>query len=192
MHVVFTAWSYDVTLLEFVASFASLIGVWLGVSGTRVTWPWWAGSSVLYGILFWQWDMYASALLQIVFIIAGIMGWFEWGPKGAHPRKLTSRELIIWLIILMAAWALLTPVFTNIGAAASVSDTFMLVGSIVAQILMVLERYEAWPLWFVVDLVGTIQYAYMDLWFTSVLYFVFVLIAIRGWREWLRRANDGQ
>ncbi|MCX6441615.1 MAG: hypothetical protein NTX60_02190 [Actinobacteria bacterium] len=40
---------------------ASFIGVALGITGKRITWPWWALSSVLYGVLFFQWELYASA-----------------------------------------------------------------------------------------------------------------------------------
>ena len=189
MRVLFSVWGYDVTVFELIASATSLLGVALGVTGKRVTWPWWALSSALYGVLFWQWDLKASALLQLVFIAAGVMGWFEWGPKGAVPAKLTRRELLIWTAVTLIAWVALRPVFESWGAAATWADTFMLVGSIVAQILMVLEKYECWPLWFVVDLVGTIEYAFMNLWFTALLYAVFVAIAVAGWRAWLVRAN---
>ncbi len=183
MHVLFSVWGYDVTVFELFASLTSLLGVALGVTGKRVTWPWWAISSVLYGVLFWEWDLKASALLQLVFIAAGVMGWFEWGPK------LTRRELTILSSILLVSWVALRPVFESWGAAATWADTFMLVGSIVAQVLMVLEKYECWPLWFIVDLVGTIEYASMDLWFTALLYAVFVAIAVVGWKAWLDRAN---
>ncbi len=189
MHVMFSLWGYDVTVFEFVASVTSLVGVALGVTGKQVTWPWWVISSAFYGVLFWQWDLKASALLQLVFIAAGVMGWFEWGPKGAVPAKLTRKELLIWSSVLIVGWLVLRPVFQSWGAAATWADTFMLVGSIIAQILMVLEKYENWPLWFVVDLVGTIEYAVMDLWFTAILYGVFVAIAVIGWKAWLFRAN---
>lgn len=190
MRVLFSFWGYDVTVFELIASATSLLGVALGVTGKRVTWPWWGLSSALYGVLFWQWDLKASALLQLVFIAAGVAGWFGWGPKGAVPAKLTRNELLVWLSMTLVGWIALRPVFESWGAASTWADTFMLVGSIVAQILMVLEKYEAWPLWFVVDLVGTIQYAVLDLWFTSLLYAVFTGIAVAGWRSWLRRANQ--
>lgn len=190
MRVLFSIWGYDVTVFELFASATSLIGVALGVTGKRVTWPWWGVSSALYGVLFWQWDLKASALLQLVFIAAGVMGWFEWGPKGAVPAKLTRRELVLWTTATLVGWLALRPVFESWGAASTWADTFMLVGSVVAQVLMVLEKYESWILWFIVDLVGTIQYAAMDLWFTALLYAVFVAIAVAGWRAWLTRANQ--
>ena len=65
---------YDLSYLEFIAVLASFIGVALGITGKRVTWPWWAASSVLYGVLFIQWELYASAALQIVFIVQRFWG----------------------------------------------------------------------------------------------------------------------
>jgi len=51
---------------------------------------------------------------------------------------------------------------------------------------MVYEKYEAWPIWFAVDILATIQYAVLGYWFTSVLYLAFTLVAIVGWIRWLR------
>ena len=177
---------YELTILELLATITSLIGVSLGVVGARITWPWWVSGSILYGLLFWQWELYASALLQVVFIVAGIWGWFGWGPSGAQPAKLKSSERVSWSLALLLGWLLLTPLFASIGAAATTLDTFILVGSLVAQILMVLEKYEAWVIWFVVDVIGTFHYFNQDLWFTAVLYAVFTIVAIIGFRRWLQ------
>ena len=182
----FTAWGYEVTYLEFIAALTSAIGVWLGTTTKRITWPWWIVSSALYGIFFWNVDLIASALLQIVFILAGIWGWFGWGPKGAKPGKLTNRERTFWLLGLLIAWLVFTPWLHQIGAAAYKTDALIFLGSFVAQIIMVYEKYETWPLWFAVDLLGTIEYAILNYWFTAVLYFGFTVIAIVGWIRWLR------
>jgi len=192
MTILFTAWGYEVSILELVASITALIGVWLGTTGKRITWPWWAISSALYGILFLQFNLYASAALQIVFVAAGIWGWFGWGKTGAQPAKLLNKARFIWLMVLIGSWVLLAPALANIGAAGTWPDSFILLGSIVAQILMVREKFETWPTWFVVDLVATIFYAFLGLWFTSLLYLVFVVIAIIGWRNWYLQANKNQ
>ena len=159
MFVVFTAWNYQVTLIELLAVITSLIGVWLGTTGARITWPWWIISSVLYAILFFQYKLYSSALLQIVFILAAIWGWFGWSSSGAKPGKLSSKNRVLLVIFSIIFWVVLAPMLAKIGAAATWLDSFILVGSIVAQILMVKEKYENWPLWVLIDFVGTIHYA---------------------------------
>lgn len=180
----FTAWGYEVSILEFIAAVTSFIGVWLGTTGKRITWPWWALSSALYGVFFYQVDLFASAALQIIFIIAAVFGWFGWAPTGAVSGHVLARNRLYITIGTFFSVALLSPLLSNIGAAATWSDAFLLIGSLVAQIMMVKEKYEAWIVWLIVDLAGTIQYALLGYWFTAVLYALFTGVAVIGWKRW--------
>jgi nicotinamide mononucleotide transporter len=181
---VFTAWGYQVSILEFVASVTSLIGVWLGTTGKRITWPWWGLSSALYAVFFYQANLIASAALQIVFIVAAISGWRGWAPTGAKPGNLSTRGRIYSVSAILVLWLALAPLLSRIGAAATVVDAFLFVGSLTAQILMVLEKYESWIIWVVVDIAGTALYFNQGYYFTSFLYGIFTLIALQGWRHW--------
>ncbi len=180
----FTAWGYEVSYLEFIAAVASFIGVGLGITGKRITWPWWALSSALYGIFFLQFDLYASAALQLIFIAAAIAGWFGWEATGAKPGALSLELRLITIVAIMAATALLVPVLTDLGATAALPDTLLLFGSLAAQILMVYEKYENWLLWLVVDAGYVALYASQGLLFTTVLYIAFTIMAALGWRSW--------
>lgn len=182
--IFFTAWSYEVSYLEFVASIASFIGVGLGITGKRVTWPWWGLSSALYLVLFLQWDLLASALLQIVFIVAAIVGWFGWEPSGAKPGPFKNKYRIATVAAILVATLLLAPVLKNIGAAAALPDSLLLFGSLAAQLLMVYEKYDSWPLWLVVDAGYVALYASQGLLFTTVLYIAFTIMAGMGWSSW--------
>jgi nicotinamide mononucleotide transporter len=180
----FTAWGYEVSYLEFVASIASFIGVGLGITGKRITWPWWALSSALYGVFFLQFDLYASAALQLIFIAAAVAGWFGWEASGAKPGALSLELRLITAIGIMAATALLVPVLTDLDATAALPDTLLLFGSLAAQILMVYEKYENWVLWLIVDAGYVALYASQGLLFTTVLYIAFTVMAAIGWRAW--------
>jgi nicotinamide mononucleotide transporter len=180
----FTAWGYEVSILEFIAALTSFVGVWLGTTGKRITWPWWALSSALYGVFFYQVDLFASAVLQIVFIVAAVYGWRDWAPTGAVPGNMSNRNRGYVIMGTVISVATLTPILSNIGAAATWSDAFLLIGSLIAQVMMVYEKYESWVIWFIVDLAGTIEYALLGYWFTAVLYALFTVIAIIGWKRW--------
>ena len=177
------------SILEFFAFITSLTGVILGVLGPRKTWPWWGVSSFLYAILFFQSQYYASAALQFIFIAGGIWGWFGWGPKGAYPVRLTLKAQASWFVGLLASWFALYPFLLHIGAAASLTDAFGFAGSCIAQVLMVQQKFEAWPLWFVVDAVYTYQFFHGKLYLTAILYLLFVALAVGGWYRWLREAK---
>lgn len=186
MSVVFTAMGYQMSILEFVAVLTSLVGVWLGTTGKQVMWPWWGLSSALYGWLFFEWQLYASALLQLVFIAAAIWGWVGWGASGATSRSLNWKKRALTLAAGLAIWFAITPVLIDWGAAAAKPDAFGLVFSIIAQIMMVLEFRENWIVWLVVDAAYTVLYWQQDLKFTSLLYVLFTGIAIRGWVQWAK------
>jgi nicotinamide mononucleotide transporter len=182
--IFFTAWGYEVSYLEFIASIASFIGVGLGITGKRITWPWWGLSSALYLVLFLQWDLLASALLQIVFIIAAVIGWFGWEPSGAKPGPFKNKYRIATIAAILVATLLLAPVLKDIGAAAALPDSLLLFGSLAAQLLMVYEKYDNWPLWLAVDAGYVGLYASQGLLFTTVLYVAFTIMAGLGWSSW--------
>jgi nicotinamide mononucleotide transporter len=185
-----TLLNYELSWLELVAVVTSLIGVWLGTTGKTITWPWWALSSALYGWLFYEWQLFASAVLQIVFIAAAIWGWIGWGPSGAQSRVATNNNRIVVSLIGTGAVLVLAPWFASIGAAATWPDSFGLVFSIVAQYSMVKEYRESWAIWLIVDAVYSIEYATQKLYFTSILYVIFTGIALRGWLNWKSPLNS--
>jgi nicotinamide mononucleotide transporter len=179
-----TIWGYELSYLELIALMASFIGVALGITGKRITWPWWALSSVLYGILFFQWELYASAALQIVFIIAAIAGWFGWEPSGAKPGGLKNSHRAYVLIAIILATLALAPLLKYWGAASTYADAILFFGSLSAQILMVYEKFESWIIWLVVDAGYVALYASQDLPFTTALYVTFTILAAIGWGKW--------
>ena len=180
----FTAWGYEVSYLEFIASIASFIGVALGITGKRITWPWWALSSALYGVFFLQYDLFASAALQIIFIIAAILGWFGWEPTGAKPGPLSGKFRIATVASILLATLALAPVLKYMGAASTYVDAILFFGSFAAQMLMVYEKYESWLLWLVVDAGYVALYASQGLLFTTLLYALFTVLAALGWSKW--------
>jgi len=182
--ILITIWGYELSYLEFFALIASLVGVGLGITGKRITWPWWAISAILYGILFLQWELFASAALQIVFIIAAIFGWFGWEPTGAKPGPLKNKYRVATFVAIITATAALAPLLKSWGAASTYADAILFFGSLSAQILMVYQKYETWIIWLIVDIGYVALYASQGLLFTSLLYVAFTILAALGWGKW--------
>jgi nicotinamide mononucleotide transporter len=182
--IVFTAWGYEVSVLELSAALTSLLAVILGTTGKRITWPWWAFSSALYGVFFYQVDLFASATLQVLFIAAAVYGWFGWAPTGAVPGYTSARNRRIIAVGTIITVAVLSPILSDIGAAATWTDAFVLIGSLVAQMMLIYEKYETWIVWIVVDVVATTQYLLLGYWFTALLYAIFTAVAVYGWKRW--------
>ncbi len=190
MFTIFTAWDYEVSALELSAVITSFTAVLLGARGVRMTWPWYLLSASLYAIFFYQVDLIASALLQFVFIGAAIWGWLGWKKSGVLPRYMNNKERAIWLSALVASWLITAPALENIGAAATLPDSFLLVSSTLAQAVMVLQRNETWIAWIVIDIFGTYHYANQGYWFTALLYGVFTVIAFFGLKRWNKLSSS--
>jgi len=190
MFTIFTAWGYEVSALELSAVITSFTAVLLGARGVRMTWPWYLISASLYAIFFYQVDLIASALLQFVFIAAAIWGWLGWKKSGVLPRYMNNKERLIWLSALVASWLITAPALENIGAAATLPDSFLLISSTLAQAVMVLQRNETWIAWIVIDIFGTYHYANQGYWFTALLYGVFTVIAFFGLKRWKKLSSS--
>ena len=190
MFTIFTAWDYEVSALELSAVITSFTAVLLGARGVRMTWPWYLLSASLYAIFFYQVDLIASALLQFVFIGAAIWGWLGWKKSGVLPRYMNNKERAIWLSALVASWLITAPALENIGAAATLPDSFLLVSSTLAQAVMVLQRNETWIAWIVIDIFGTYHYANQGYWFTALLYGAFTVIAFFGLKRWKKLSSS--
>ena len=190
MTVLFTLWGYDVTAIEGASVILALIAIALGIRGTRWTWPLYFLSSLLYGWLFVEFDLFASAAMQLIFMAAAIWGWFSWGREGVQkPSRLAAVTRIRGLVGAAVLWVLVVPLLVSVGGAATWGDAFMLVGSLAGQLLMVLQKTETWPVWIVVNAVGVGLYASQGLYFTSLFYAVLILMAVAGWRAWSARAR---
>jgi nicotinamide mononucleotide transporter len=148
-------------------------------------------ASLLYGWLFVGFNLFASAAMQLIFMAAAIWGWFSWGREGVRtPGRLAPATRVGGAVAVLGLWAVVAPVLQSIGGAATWGDAFMLVGSLVGQLLMVLQKMETWPTWIAVNTVGAVLYATQGLYFTSLFYAVLILMAVTGWRAWAARASN--
>lgn len=144
------------------------------------------------GVLFWQWTFYADAKLQVFFFVCLGYGWWHWVKhKGNAPElpvtTLGARARWGWLALAVAgtsAWGWWQANYTD--AAMPYRDTFIASFSMVAQVLQVRKRLENWIGWMLVNAVAVATYAAAGLVYTSLLYAVFLGMAVLGWRAWRR------
>ena len=131
-----------------------------------------------------QYKLYASAALQLVFIAAAVAGWYGWEPTGAKPGPFKNKYRLYTIAAIILSTLVLGPVLKSLGAASTYIDAILFFGSLAAQILMVYEKYDSWPMWLVVDAGYVALYASQGLLFTTLLYVAFTAMAALGWSRW--------
>ncbi len=189
----FTLFNAPVTWLEIAAFVCSLICVALNINQIHWAWPFTIVASALYAWLFFLNKLYGDGALQFVFIASALYGWWQWlfGKRSAGqvgpltPQYLRRKTWLFvalsWIILWIFIGAFLKK-FTDTDV--PWWDAFPTAGSLVATYLLAKKYVENWPVWIGVNAVGTALFAYKNLTLTAILYALFLLMAIVGWREW--------
>lgn len=194
----FTPWGSPVTWLEVVAFVLSLAMVAANMRVNPVGWPLAIAASALYGVLFAHSRLYGEAWLQVFFIVVAFWGWWQWlrgrGVDGGalQVHRLSRRGAAVAGAATLAAW----PVVGWLLARTTDSDVPMLdalatVGSVTGQLLLGRKVLENWLVWFAVNVFSVGLFALKGLWLTVLLYTLFALLSVAGWRAWQRRLGRG-
>jgi nicotinamide mononucleotide transporter len=64
-------------------------------------------------------------------------------------------------------------------------DALPTAGSLIGQWLLGRKWVENWPCWLLVNVISMGLFAYKQLWLTVILYAVFAMLSVLGWRQWL-------
>jgi nicotinamide mononucleotide transporter len=156
-----------------------------------LAWPLAIASSLLYALLFAKYRLYGEASLQLFFVAVSAWGWWQWlrgrGDDGAplrvHSLALRGRlqaglaTLVLWPLL-----ALTLDHFTD--SDVPWLDALPTVGSLTGQVLLGRKLVENWAVWAAVNTVSVGLFAYKALWLTVLLYALFMVLSVIGWRKW--------
>lgn len=194
MAAAFTLWGSPVTWLEVVAVVLSLAMVVANMRVNQVGWPLAMAASLLYALLFADSKLYGEAMLQIFFITVSAWGWWQWlrgrGEDGAAlaVHRLTPAQRLRLGGATLAAWPLAGLLLARAtDSDVPYADAFATVGSVAGQVLLGRKVIENWLVWFVVNVFSVGLFAYKALWLTALLYALFAVLSVAGWRAWSRR-----
>lgn len=186
---------FSTTLLELVSFILSVITVLLNIRQTHWAWLFSIASSATYGVVFFGARIFGDAALQGVFIAVSVWGWYQWLHGSAQHDALTvtrcsragwAAGLIGWAAGFVAlAWFLQTYTQTDVPRI----DGFLTAGSLLGQLLLSRKKLENWMVWVAVDVLYVGLYVHKGLMLTALLYGVFVVMALMGWRAWARIAE---
>ena len=191
----FTLWGSPVTLLELVAFVVALAMVAANMRVHWVAWPLAIASSLAYALLFADARLHGEAGLQFVFIAVALWGWWQWlrgtgtGGEALRVRRMSARARAWALALTLAAWPLLGWVLDHAtDSDVPYFDALPTVASITGQLLLGRKLLENWPTWLAVNLVSVALFASKGLWLTALLYALFAVLSVVGWRAWVKLA----
>lgn len=174
--------------IEWLAASLGVLSVWLTARQNIWCWPIGLIMVLLYTWIFFDAKLYASMLLQGFFAATQVYGWWNWQKYTAsdsRPKRLSRRHTVLGLAAGAVGSLLLAYLlgqYTDTSQPAW--DASLTAFSLVAQLWMARKYLQCWPLWCVVDVLYVGLFINQNLMPTALLYGVFVLLALHGWRSW--------
>lgn len=184
--------------LEILGTAVGLVYLWLEYKAS--IWLWVAGvvMPAIYLPVYYGAGLYADFCISIYYLLASVYGLICWlatrhrhraqsatGEPQLHhtPAGLYPRLAAVTLLLFVAIAWLLTR-FTD--STVPLADSFTTSLSIVAMWMLARKYAEQWIAWIAVDAASSVLYIYKGLPFTSGLYALYAVIAVLGYRKWLR------
>lgn len=193
MGVLWEIWQVWHVADEWVGTVLGLLAVWLLVREDWRTWPVGVAYVFVSITVLIEARLYANLALHLVgFLSMNLYGWYYWRVGGAKdgevPVTRASARLLVALAIACVAGTAAFGAWLAAGTDAAVPfwDSAILVMSLAAFLLSARKHLENWIVWFVVDVISVGVYLAQGLPLYGLLYFVYLGMAVWGYRSWRR------
>ena len=185
-------WGQELSLFEIFGTLSGIAGVWLTIRKNIWCFPAGLVNVGLYGILFFREKLYADAILQVFYVLLLAYGWVQW--KKSTIQNDFQITAISWkvgislvVICLVSTFAIGTVLMKATDASLPYLDSFLTSMSLIAQWMVAKKKIENWIVWIVADIIYVGMYIFKNLHLTAALYFVFILLALKGYNEWKKK-----
>ncbi len=185
--------------VEIFGLFAGSLSIALLIKQNIWTWPVGIAYTVASLHVFYTAKLYADFTLHVFFLIMSLYGWYYWlrGNNRIDSELLVSREnkkaLVYSLVICSVAIIFTSNLFTlYTDADLPYWDSTTSILSIFAIWLQSRKKIESWIFWLIIDILSVGIYFYKELYFYSLLYSIYVVMAFLGYVTWLESYRDEQ
>ncbi len=201
-NIAFQIWDYPISYVELIGTSFGLLSVYFASRANILTWGTGIVNEIFLFILFFQVQLYADMFLQIYFFVVTLYGWYNWNSKTIETKisQTSFRNKILLAVSILIGTLISGFLFTNIHlylptyfkiqAAYPFTDSFVMVSSIVATVLLAKKKIENWYLWIAVDLVCVVLYFKKGVYFLSLEYFIFLGLASYGLYHWKKQLSN--
>ena len=202
-----TAFLSELNWIELIAVVFGVLSVWYARKENILVFPFGIINVAIYIYICFVARLYANAGINVVYLASNIYGWYMWSRTGEDSQKLkiscssTTQKVISWVsvtviyvtVFLLLRWVNRSDMDYSESYLPWI-DSFNTSFFLVATILMAVKKLENWQFWIIGNIISIPIYASQGLYFTSIQYSIFLVLAIMGWREWKakeKRNNNG-
>tara|TARA_A200000113_G_scaffold194043_1_gene183903 strand:- start:667 stop:1248 length:582 start_codon:yes stop_codon:yes gene_type:complete len=176
---------------EILAAILAIVYLLLALKQDIKCWIAWIASSLMYLFVMLYAGLLMESALQIFYVGMGIYGWMQWDKKSDQDKLSISRwnrkqhlyAIGSLVCVVMISGFMLS---NNSDAVAPYVDSFTTWGAILATFMVAKKVLENWIYWFVIDFVSVFLFLSRELYPTAVLFVIYLVIIVFGYRTWLK------
>ena len=188
------------TWLEFVAVFAGIASVWYSKKENVLVYPVGLINTIIYVYLSFSAKLFGEATVNLYYTIMSLYGWWIWVKKDNQEQNLqisnsTRKEWLVQIgffvvcyITIYFSLDYLKKAFAP--GAIPWADALASAAAFTGMWLMTRKKIENWFWWILTNIVSIPLYYVKGYVFTSVYYFVLLILAIWGWIEWKQKLDN--
>ena len=192
---------FETYWLEILGTLSGIVCVWLLIKESVLTFPIGLLYAVITSAVVIEARLYADLVLNLYFVLMNGYGWYFW-IRGAEERQIEGKLLVASIPRNELAFAAMAMILGTLAVGYFFSaytdadfaywDSLTTVASFAAMWMTARKYLESWILWFLIDVLQIALYAVKGfsgspgLYFYSFLYFVYLWMALLGWRSWSR------
>ena len=184
-------------IIELVAVVFGVLSVWYAHKENIWVFPFGIINVLIYIYICISTQLYANAGINVVYFLTNVYGWYNWSRTNDDQESLhiscnTLQQNTLWFLAAIVlygvtVWILRTsnqnnPEYLNsiLPWIDGMNTSFFLC----ATVLMTIKKVENWWFWIAGNVISIPVYFSQGLYFTSLQYAIFLVIAIMGLRGW--------
>lgn len=186
---------------EYIAVFSGIISVWFSRKEKILVYPTGLINTIIYTWLSFNSHLLGEASVNFYYTIMSIYGWILWSKRNAQQENLVQIsfsdkkwwqwQLLFFVSFYLTIYFLLTYLKKDFAPGAIPwADAIASATAFTGMWLMTKKKVESWYWWIATNIASIPLYFVKGLVFTSVYYFVLLIMAIAGLMEWKKRAKS--
>jgi nicotinamide mononucleotide transporter len=186
------------SLLELTAVVFAIAYLVLAVKENNLCWYAAGVSTLIFLTIFWDVKLYMESALQIYYLAMAVFGWYQWrrasGESASLRVSMWSLKQHLIALALIASLTFVSGYLLTSGTDARLPylDSFTTWASVVTTFMVARKVLENWIYWLVIDSVSIYLYVDRELYFTSLLFAVYIVIIFFGWFTWTKSYQQRQ
>ena len=185
---------------EYLAVFAGIISVWFSRKENILVYPIGLINTIIYTWLSIKGDLFGEASVNFYYTVMSIYGWVLWSKKDQarhhivqvtySDKKWLGYQFLFFGIFYLVIFTALTWLQQNFAPGVIPwADALASATAFTGMWLMTRKKVESWYWWIATNLASIPLYFVKEYVFTSVYYFILLILAFWGLMEWQRRAK---